>query len=96
MSAFEDFKPIMDKSSIMIKEKAREINKYIKKKYLGKKVDVIVSERHFKNKKDAVGYMVSGGPMVVIKNGAEHIGKTVKVKITKTYEKFVEGVILEG
>ncbi|AEF96200.1 B12-binding domain-containing radical SAM protein [Methanotorris igneus] len=95
MSAFENSKPTMDKSSIMIKEKAREINKYIKKRYLGKKVEVIISERHFKNKKDAVGYMVSGGPMVVVKNGAEYIGKTVKVKIIKTYEKFVEGIILK-
>ncbi|EHP88360.1 B12-binding domain-containing radical SAM protein [Methanotorris formicicus] len=93
MSAFENFNPIMDKSSMLIKEKAREINKYVKKKYLSKKVDVIVSERHFKNKKDAVGYMVNGGPMVVVKNGANFIGKTVKVKITKTYEKFVEGIV---
>ncbi|AIJ04867.1 Radical SAM domain protein [Methanocaldococcus bathoardescens] len=94
MSAFQNFKPNITKHSLLIRETANKINLEIKKKYVGKVLEVIISERHFRNKRDAIGYLPDSGLMVVVKDGAKFIGKTKKVKIIKAYEKYLEGKII--
>ncbi|XRO77737.1 radical SAM protein [Methanocaldococcus sp. 10A] len=96
MSAFQNFKPNITKYSLLIRNTANKINLEIKKKYIGKTLKVIVSEKHFKNKRDAIGYLPDSGLMVVVKDGAKFIGKTKKVKITKAYEKYLEGKLWGG
>ncbi|CAB3287336.1 Radical SAM domain protein [Methanocaldococcus lauensis] len=93
MSAFQNFKPNISKYSLLIKETANKINLEIKKKYIGKILEVIISERHFKNKNDAIGYLPDSGLMVVVKNGSQYIGKIKKVKIIKAYKKYLEGIL---
>ncbi|WP_456472402.1 radical SAM protein [Methanocaldococcus sp.] len=93
MSAFQNFKPNVTKYSIKLKETANKINLEIKKKYLEKVLDVIIAEKHFKNKDDAIGYLKDSGLLVVVKKGAKYIGKTKKVRIKKAYKKYLEGVI---
>ncbi|WP_157198845.1 B12-binding domain-containing radical SAM protein [Methanocaldococcus infernus] len=93
MSAFQNFKPNVTKFSLKIKETARRINLEIKRKYLGKRLEVIIAEKHFNKKEDAVGYLKDSGLLVVVKDGAKYIGEVKKVRIKKVYEKYLEGVI---
>ncbi|ACX71915.1 Radical SAM domain protein [Methanocaldococcus vulcanius M7] len=96
MSAFQNFKPNITKYSLLIRETANKINLEIKKRYIGRVLEVIISERHFRNRRDAIGYLPDSGLMIVVKDGAKFIGKTKKVKIVKAYEKYLEGKLLEN
>ncbi len=93
-SAFQNLKPKVTKYSLMIKETANKINLEIKKKYIGKVLDVLISEEHFKNKNDAVGYLEDSGLMVVVKDGKNYIGKKKKVKIIDAYPKYLIGKLI--
>ena len=95
MSAFQNFKPNITKHSLLIRDTANKINLEIKRRYIGKILEVIISERHFKNKRDAIGYLPDSGLMVVVKDGANFIGGIKRVKITKAHEKFLEGRVVK-
>jgi radical SAM superfamily enzyme YgiQ (UPF0313 family) len=95
MSAFQNFKPNITKHSLLIRDTANKINLEIKRRYIGKVLEVIISERHFKNRKDAIGYLPDSGLMVVVKDGANFIGEIKRVKIIKAHEKFLEGRVVK-
>ncbi|WP_423792675.1 radical SAM protein [Methanocaldococcus indicus] len=94
MSSFYNFKPNLTKYSYLIKKTANKINLEIKKRYVGKVIEVIVAEEHLKNKEDAVGYLLDSGLMVVVKKGKKYIGQKKKVKIIKAHSKYLEGVVV--
>ncbi|ENN95939.1 radical SAM protein [Methanocaldococcus villosus KIN24-T80] len=94
MSAFQEFKPKITEYSLKIKKEAKKINYEIKKRYIGKILDVIIAEKHLKNDDYAVGYLKDSGLVVFVKNGNKYIGRVKKVKIIKAHEKYLEGVII--
>ncbi|MHA1384490.1 MAG: B12-binding domain-containing radical SAM protein [Candidatus Helarchaeota archaeon] len=93
-SAFEKMSYTKYKFSKQIKKIAIKINYEQKLSLLNKKFQVIIAETHMKNSTDGIGYILEGGPTVLIKNGGNLIGKEVTVKITHVLsDKFVEGEI---
>ncbi len=66
-----------------------------KREMIGKDFDVILAEQNFINKEDAIGYILQGGPKVLVKKGNIMMGALVKARINKVIsDKLVEGFIL--
>ena len=84
-----------DPASKIIAETANSVNFQKKRNYLGTIVRVIISEPSFKDKTGAMASILSGGPMVAIKNANERIGEIVDVRIRKVLsDKLLYGEIL--
>ncbi len=93
-SSFEKFDYKSYKLSEQIKKLAIKINYNRKLALIGKNFKVIIAERHKRNKNDGIGYILEGGPTVLIKNGGKLIGKEVNARIIRVLsDKFVEGEI---
>jgi hypothetical protein len=57
--------------------------------------DVFLAELSFFNKSDAIGYIIKGGPKVLVKNASNLLGKEKRIKVRKVLsDKFIEGVIV--
>ncbi len=96
MSAFEGFKEApsasRSKAGGLIVREAIRVNKAMKKKLVGKVIDVVVAEKGKEGFKGRlVGYPLREGPTVVF-SGVASIGDVVKVLITNVLgDKLVEG-----
>ena len=88
-SAFGDFPPgphpKESRASKIIADAARELNTRLKRRLVGKELEVFVAEKDLRNPRNAVGWPVLGGPKVLIKGGSELLGTRCRVR--------VEGVI---
>lgn len=74
---------------------AINFNKNRKQQMIGKMYDIILSEPSFSNKFDSIGYILQGGPKVLVKNSAKLLGKKAKVKIVRMFsDKIIEGIIV--
>ncbi|NVM00718.1 MAG: radical SAM protein [Candidatus Helarchaeota archaeon] len=94
-SSFEKFNYKRYKLSEQIKKLAIKINYNRKLALIDKKFQVVIAEPHKRNKNDGIGYILEGGPTVLIKNGGKLIGKEVIVRIISVLsDKFVEGEII--
>ncbi|MFX1451247.1 MAG: B12-binding domain-containing radical SAM protein [Promethearchaeota archaeon] len=83
------------KLSEQIKNLAIKVNYNRKLALIDKKFQIIIAERHKRNKNDGIGHILEGGPTVLIKNGGNLIGKEVSVRIIRVLsDKFVEGKIV--
>ncbi|MHA1659463.1 MAG: B12-binding domain-containing radical SAM protein [Promethearchaeota archaeon] len=66
-----------------------------KKEMIGKKYDVFIAETSFYNKNNAIGYLLKGGPKVLIVNAANQLGNNAIVEINRVLsDKFVEGKVI--
>ncbi|MBS7248926.1 MAG: radical SAM protein [Candidatus Freyarchaeota archaeon] len=99
MSAFEGFKEAppatRSKAGGIIVREAIKINRAMKKKLVGKVIDVVVAEKGRGNFKDRlVGYPLREGPTIIL-SGATSIGDIVRVRVTNILgDKLVEGNVL--
>ncbi|MFX0133475.1 MAG: B12-binding domain-containing radical SAM protein [Candidatus Hodarchaeota archaeon] len=94
-SSFEKLNYKKYKLSEQIKKLAIKINYNRKLTLINKKLQVLIAEPHIQNKNDGIGYILEGGPTVLIKNGGKLIGKEVTVRIIRVLsDKFVEGEII--
>jgi radical SAM superfamily enzyme YgiQ (UPF0313 family) len=101
MSAFSEFPtpPLSstDKASKLIVDTAIEINRNKKQAYIGTTERVIVSETLSRDKTQAIGYPLRGGPTVLIKNAADSVNKIISVKIDGVLsDKMVAGHKISG
>ncbi|MHA1379955.1 MAG: B12-binding domain-containing radical SAM protein [Candidatus Helarchaeota archaeon] len=95
-SSFENFNYKKNKISEQIKKLAIRINYNHKLALIDKRFQVIIAEKHKMNSLDGIGYILEGGPTVLIKNGGKLIGQEFIVKINRVLsDKFVEGEIIE-
>ncbi len=66
-----------------------------KKEMIGKKYEVFIAETSFYNKNNAIGYLLKGGPKVLIINAANQLGNDTIVEINRVLSaKFIEGKII--
>ncbi len=87
-----------DKKIIRYRKKlvrtAINFNRERKMEMIGKNYEIILSEIDFHDKNNAIGYIIKGGPKVLIKNAASYLGNQVNAKIINVFsDKLVEGVI---
>lgn len=87
-SAFGDFPTpppaVKDSLSKKIVDEVEKINSEMKRKLVGKVLNVIVAESFRKRKNDGVGYVTSEGPVVIVKNAGNKVGRKLKVKVIRT------------
>ena len=70
-------------------------NRSQKQKMIGKIVKVFLSEANMLNPKDAIGWILEGGPKITVKNAAQFIGNFYDVKISSVIsDRLVEGTII--
>jgi radical SAM superfamily enzyme YgiQ (UPF0313 family) len=70
-------------------------NKMRKEEMVNQHHDVFLAELSFFNKSDAIGYIIKGGPKVLVKNASNLLGKERQIIVRKVLsDKFVEGVIV--
>jgi hypothetical protein len=70
-------------------------NKMRKEEMVNQHHDVFLAELSFFNKSDAIGYIIKGGPKVLVKNASNLLGKEKRIKVRKVLsDKFIEGVIV--
>jgi len=75
---------------------AINFNRVRKEEMLGQIYETILAEPNFFNKNDAIGYILKGGPKVLIKHAADKLGDTFFVQINKVLsDKLVEGSIIK-
>ncbi|MHA1699152.1 MAG: B12-binding domain-containing radical SAM protein [Promethearchaeota archaeon] len=74
-TAFSNFKmkDKTDKLSHKMIKTALTINKKKKLEYVGLVVRALIAEPDFKDERDAIGYMLEGGPKIKVKNGKPYI-----------------------
>jgi len=86
-SAFGDFPTplpaIKDSLSKKIVNEVEKVNREMKYKLVGKIFNVIIAEPFRKRKNDGVGYVISEGPVVIVKNAGGKIGRKLKVKVNR-------------
>lgn len=86
-SAFGDFPTplpaVRDPLSREIVEEVRKVNRERKSKLIGKVLSVIIAEPFRKRRTDGIGYVISEGPVVIVKNAGNKVGKKLKVKVTR-------------
>ena len=71
-------------------------NRSQKHKMLGKIVKVFLSEANMLNPKDAIGWILEGGPKITVKNAAKLIGNFSDVQISSVIsDRLVEGIIID-
>ena len=72
-------------------------NKMRKEAMVSREYDVLIAEQSFYNQSDAIGYIMKGGPKVLIKKLATHIGEQKRVRIKRVLsDKLVEGEIVSS
>lgn len=72
-------------------------NKMKKEEMINHDYDVFIAESSFFNKADAIGYIVKGGPKVLVKNASNQLGKERRIKVIRVLsDKLVEGVIVSS
>ncbi len=77
-------------------KRAINFNRSRKEEMLEKSYEIILAETSFFNKKDAIGYIIRGGPKVLVKNASDKIEDVVNVNINKVLsDKLVEGSIIQ-
>ncbi len=86
-SAFGDFQTpppaVRDPLSKEIVKEVSKVNRERKVKLIGKVLDVIIAEPFKKRRGDGIGYVISEGPVVIVKNAGDKIGKKLKVKVVR-------------
>jgi len=86
-SAFGDFPTpppaIKDPLSRKVVNEVEKINREVKFRLIGKVLSVIVAEPFRAKKNDGIGYVISEGPVVVVKNAGNKIGRKLKVRVTR-------------
>ncbi|HUU79650.1 MAG TPA: radical SAM protein [candidate division Zixibacteria bacterium] len=100
MTAFGDYPlpqpAIKNPVSKLIADAANEVNLRKKKNLIGETVKVIIGEPNYHDKKGAIAYILSGGPMVAVENARDKMGEILKVEILRAIsEKLVFGKIIE-
>lgn len=69
-------------------------NKMKKEEMINQYYDVFIAESSFFNEFDAIGYIIKGGPKVLIKNAANQLGKERRVIVRSVLsDKLVQGEI---
>jgi len=93
-TAFENAKVKLTRASMMIKEKAQELNAKAKKKLLGRKMLGIVAGYH-RARRRLVIYPLPHGPVTLASGEKQLVGWLVEVRVTDIVsERMVEGVIV--
>ena len=86
MSAFGDFPSAppatKDPLSAQLVAKARELNRALKSRWLGKRVEVVVACEHPGREGFLVAYPLKHGPVVLLKGSRGLVGAVVEVRIT--------------
>ena len=86
MSAFGDMPSgppaARDPLSSKLVEKARELNKALKARWVGKRVEVVVACRHPRREGYLVAYPMKHGPVVLLRGSEGLIGAVLTVRIT--------------
>ena len=92
----------------LIKQNNKELNRYRKKlvrliinynrmkkeEMINQHYNVFIAESSFFNTSDAIGYIIKGGPKVLIKNAANQLGKEKRVIVRRVLsDKLVQGEI---
>jgi len=95
----------------LLKQNNKELNRYRKKlvrsiinfnkmkkeEMINQYFDVFIAETSFFNESDAIGYIIKGGPKVLIKNASNQIGEKRQIIVKKVLsDKLVEGVIVSS
>jgi len=76
-------------------KRAINFNRMRKEEMINNTFRVILAETSIFDNSDAIGYIIRGGPKVLIKNASAQLGKEVDLKIIRMLtDKFVEGEIL--
>ncbi len=85
-SAFGDFPPgpgpREDPASRMIANEAKRLNRALKRRWVGRRVEAFVAEPSLDGRNDAFAWPVKGGPKIRIKGGSEYLGTRAEVEVT--------------
>ncbi len=85
-SAFGDMppgpSPKDDPASRAIALEARRLNRALKRRWVGKRVEAFVAEPSLRDPRDAFAWPVKGGPKIRIKGGSEYLGTKAIVEVT--------------
>ena len=93
-TAFENAKVKLTRASMMIKEKAQELNAKAKKRLLGRKMLGVVAGFH-RVRRRLVVYPLPHGPVVLTRGEKRLVGWLVEVRVTDIVsERMVEGVVV--
>ena len=93
-TAFENIEVKLTRASMMIKEKAQELNARAKKKLLGRKVFGIVAGFH-KARRRLVVYPLPHGPVILTRGKKQLVGWLVEVRVTDIVsERMLEGTVV--
>ncbi|MHA1143764.1 MAG: B12-binding domain-containing radical SAM protein [Candidatus Helarchaeota archaeon] len=94
-TAFQDFVPKSSRESKMLSNYVIKINRELKKKYIGKILEVMIMETHDKNPTIGMGRILTGGPTVLVPSAGNLIGKVIQVRITAILsDRLIKGKIL--
>ena len=75
---------------------AINFNKQRKAEMIGKSYYVILAEQYLPNDSHVIGYIIKGGPKVLVKNAFKYLGKTGLIKIIHVIsDKLIEGEIVK-
>ncbi|MFX1237963.1 MAG: B12-binding domain-containing radical SAM protein [Promethearchaeota archaeon] len=71
-------------------------NRMRKEEMVGTNINVILAEPDLSNKLNAIGYIIRGGPKVLVRNGYKNLGREVVVSIKKVLsDKLIEGDVVK-
>jgi len=74
---------------------AVNFNRMRKEEMIGNKFITLIAEKNLSNELDVIGYMLKGGPKVLVRNKIQLLGKTVIIKVINVLsDKLVEGQII--
>ena len=86
-SAFGDFPTpppaVRNPLSKRIVEEVRKVNRERKLKLVGKVLEVIVAEPFRKKRTNGIGYVISEGPVVIVRGAGDKIGRKLRVRVTR-------------
>ena len=93
-TAFENVKVKLTRASMMIKEKAQELNAKAKKRLLGRKMLGIVAGFH-RVRRRLVVYPLPHGPVVLTRGEKQLVGWLVEIRVTDIVsDRMVEGIVV--
>ena len=75
-------------------EEVKRVNVEVKKRLVGRIIRVFVAEKSMENRRDAMGYPVRDGPLVLIRGGGRYLGGVVEVRIRRVLsDRLLEGEV---
>lgn len=93
-TAFENVKVRLTRASMMIKEKAQELNAKAKKRLLGRKMLGVVAGFH-RVRRRLVVYPLPHGPVVLTRGEKQLVGWLVEIRVTDIVsDRMVEGIVV--